>query len=229
VVNVNAGTPDGMVITNTASGTSTTADGNPVNNSATANTIVGTATATPTNTPDPGQPNPTTGSVPPVIDILDPIISKSVDRPFAVPGDTVTWTITVSNPGTVAATNVVVVDVVPNEAVLQSATATGGTITTEGQVITWSIAVLNPGESFTITIVTRVRDDLNLPFIITNRASVTNAEDPIPRQVEASVSGATTLPATGESGLELLIAPVLGVIAALAFAGMLWWRKRRTS
>jgi uncharacterized repeat protein (TIGR01451 family) len=228
VVNVNAGTADGTIISNTAAATSTTTDSNTANNSATATTTVGTgATATPTNTPDPGQPNPTTGSVPPVIDILDPIISKNVDRPFAVPGATVTWTITVSNPGTVAATNVAVVDVVPNEAVLQSATATGGTIVVEGQVVTWTIPVLNPGESFTITIVTRVRDDLSLPFIITNRASVTNAEDPIPRQVEATVSGATTLPATGETGLELWIAPVLGVIAVLAFAGMVWRRRRR--
>lgn len=119
----------------------------------------------------------------------------------------------------------VVIDVVPNEAVLQSASATTGTLTVDGQVVTWNIAVLNPGESATITIVTRVRDDLNLPFIITNRASVTNTEDPMPRQVEATVTGATTLPATGES--SLWIAPIVAGLAILALAGMLWWRKRR--
>jgi uncharacterized repeat protein (TIGR01451 family)/LPXTG-motif cell wall-anchored protein len=153
------------------------------------------------------------------------VVSKSANPPFAMPGATVTWTIMVSNPGSVPVTNIVVVDDVPAEVEIQNVTSTAGTVTSNGQVVTFTIGALNPGESVTIVIETRVRDDVNVPFIITNRASITNAENPTPRQSEATVTSVSSLPETGET---LWVAPLFGLLALIALAGMLWWHRRHS-
>lgn len=144
----------------------------------------------------------TSGTAPPAtavppgggIIIADPVISKSASPPFALPGDIVTFTVTVTNPSAVAATNVVVTDPIPNELEIISVSSTGGSTNTSGQTVTLTIPTLNPGTTVTMTIQTRVRAGTAVPFNITNVASLNNG-----KTASASVSSVGRLPSTGET------------------------------
>jgi uncharacterized repeat protein (TIGR01451 family) len=170
-------------------------------------------------------------AVPPVLTGVDPVVAKSANPPFAMPGEVVTWTLTVTNPGTIPATDVVVVDNLPSEVQVQGTTWSAGNVTTSGQTVTFTTAVLNPGEVVTIVIETRVRDDVDVPFTITNAASVTNAENLTPRQDEATVTSAASLPETGEPPLSAgRLLPLLALLAIVGLPPLVWalgWRRRR--
>ena len=135
----------------------------------------------------------------PSIVIVDPIIAKNVDAPFAQPGGSVTWTITITNPNSVAVHNITVTDDSPEEVEIVSVTATAGNVSSSGQTVNFTLATLAAGQSVTITINTRVRADVDVPFVISNLASLTNAENMTPRTAQATVMSATELPGTGES------------------------------
>jgi len=210
VVNVTVATGSAGVITDTASVTSNTPDPVPGNNNDPEDTtVIG---------PVPTQIVPTQ-FVPTqvgVVPSLDPTISKRADPPFALPGDTITWTITISNPGSSAATNVVVTDTLPGEVVIVSVSSSSGSVTFSGQSVTFTQAVLGPGESVSIEVLTRLREDVVPPYSLHNLASLTNAENPNPRYAQASVVGASGLPATGESPWSRWRTPLfaLGLIAS---------------
>jgi uncharacterized repeat protein (TIGR01451 family) len=101
VVNVNPGTANGTVISNTASIGTTTTDPNGANNSATATTTVGVGSAdmsvTKTDTPDP-----------------------------VVAGNNVTYTITVNNAGPSNATTAALADTLPTGTTFVSLSSPGG-------------------------------------------------------------------------------------------------------
>lgn len=80
------------------------------------------------------------------------VISKSSSPAFARPGETVTWTISVVNPGQNPTQSVVVTDNVPPQFRILSATASTGTVTTNGQSFTLRASTLNPGENIVIQI-----------------------------------------------------------------------------
>jgi uncharacterized repeat protein (TIGR01451 family) len=209
-VNVTVATGAAGIITDTASVTSNTSDPVSGNNSdGEDTTVIGPV---PTQVVPPQAAATQLGVVP----SLDPTISKRADPPFALPGDLVTWTITVSNPGSTAATNVTVTDSLPNEVVIVSVSSSSGNVVFSGQSVTFTQAVLGPGESVSIDVVTRLRPDLVPPYSLHNLASLTNAENPNPRYAQASVVGASSLPATGESPWSRWRTPLfaLGLIAS---------------
>ena len=193
-------------------------------------TATQTATASPTIDPSLSPtvtqtPSPTTpGSNPtPVIVIVDPFITKSVNPPFAVNGEIVTWTITITNPGTVPSNNVTTTDTMPDVVQIQSVNATAGTINFNGQVVTFMLASLAPGQTVTITIVTRVRDDAVLPFVVINTATLTSSTGS--DSATATLTGVNELPATGE---PLDFAVRWGGVIALGIAafGLLWLMRK---
>lgn len=119
------------------------------------------------------------------ITIADPMIAKDVSAPFAQPDGPISWTITVTNPNSVPIHNITVIDNLPPQAELVSATATAGSISTTGQTVV-------------ITIEGRVRSDAS-GAVITNVASLTSAENPTPHTAQATVLRVTELPRTGET------------------------------
>lgn len=137
------------------------------------------------------------------------MIYKSVSPPFAGPGDTVTWTITVTNTGSIPVTNVPVSDTLPVELQIQSTNASSGTASVSGQTVSWVVPILNPGASATLNIVTKVDPNLKPPFSITNLASVDVVP---PAESSATLLSVRRLPSTGESPT---IPPLLLVIGAL--------------
>lgn len=116
------------------------------------------------------------------------IVTKIAEPPFAAPGDRVDWIVTITNPTGNSVAVGEVIDDVPDEMRVIDAESTIGTAVVDGQVVTVTIADLPPGESAVITIRTRIRSTVTLPFVITN--VVGNAA--------ANVISAARLPDTGE-------------------------------
>lgn len=130
-----------------------------------------TETETETETPRPTRtagPSPT-----PIIEIEDPTIAKTADPLSVNNGETVRFTITVSNPGTLPMTNVTVLDTVPDAFRIDDVTTSKGTVSTNNQTVTITLDVLNPGEVVTIVITTTVQVATNAVLNITNTAVVT--------------------------------------------------------
>jgi uncharacterized repeat protein (TIGR01451 family) len=115
-----------------------------------------TATATPEPT---ATLTPTPIVTPTVAPALgpDPAVTKSVSPPSAIVGQTVVYTIQVTNLGDVPATGVVVEDTLPSFLSIVDVTATRGTVTTSGQSVRVEIGDLAPGEVVEVRISARVR------------------------------------------------------------------------
>ncbi|MBL8162683.1 MAG: DUF11 domain-containing protein [Anaerolineae bacterium] len=175
--------------------------------SASANTTIGGTAVVPTVPPSVG------GG----IAIADPFLTKIANPPFALPGELVTWTITVTNPSSVPATNVVVTDNMPPEVEILSVDPASASFS--GQNVSLTIPTLNPGASVTLTIRTRVRANASVPFIITNVASLNNG-----KSASATVSSVRRLPSTGET--PYWRDPLLTLLAAGFGLALLRLRKR---
>lgn len=119
-------------------------------------------------------------------------LDKSVDRPFAQPGDTVTWTINIENNSGETVTGIVVTDSVPGSLSIVSASASAGNVSVNGQNISFSIGSLGPGDGVTITIVTQINANPD-SLIIDNTAFMNGVSD------TARVVLAAVLVRTGET------------------------------
>lgn len=176
-------------------------------------TSVGTTTPTvvvpPTSTPTspPVVPPTSTPTSPPVVPPTstptspppdapgsspDLVLSKSVSPGVAQVGDQVVYTLTLSNIGGAAASEVVVDDPLPAFLRLVNVSASSGTVQTVGNQVTVSIPVLAPGESVTITIQAELiaaplpPDNRNVASARTSSSEITT---------DNNTSSATLLPA----------------------------------
>lgn len=132
-------------------------------------------------------------------------VTKGVDKPFAAPGDTVTWTITVTNNSNSPISNVQIQDTLPSTLNILagqiSVSSSTGQISVSGNTVTFTQAVIQPGEKVTITIPTTISSSITLPFIIVNQVTGYDAQ--------AQVISVTRLPNTGESPWDGLQIPIL--------------------
>jgi LPXTG-site transpeptidase (sortase) family protein len=153
--------------------------------------VSSTAVGTHTNTIDVGDLQTTLGNnTSPTSDdlvvlaatITDPAITKTGDPATAQVGDTVIFTLEVTNNGPAAATDVVVEDVLPTFLTFSSITAPGGAWTYDAptNTVTITYATVLPGDLFTIVIRTVV-NSLGSPPGGTNTASLTS--DPLDRDL----------------------------------------------
>jgi len=126
----------------------------------------------------------------------DLTITKTVDKPHpqftVVPGDTLTYSITVANATGDTVGNVVVTDNLPSEVVFVSCVSTaGGVCGGAGNNRTVTIPSLAQGASATITIVTTVAPSVGPGQLWTNTATVTSGGvvDPNPGNNTGNVGG----------------------------------------
>ncbi|MCH8342079.1 MAG: DUF11 domain-containing protein [Chloroflexi bacterium] len=108
--------------------------------------------------------------------VSDPAVTKAVSPSAAQVGDTVTYTLVITNGGIGNADNVVVTDVIP--AFLDISTVavapSGPGIAISGNTITLTFGTVVPGDTFTVTIVTVV-NSLGAPPGGTNQADLTTS------------------------------------------------------
>jgi uncharacterized repeat protein (TIGR01451 family) len=155
VVNVNAGTPVGTTISNTATVASATADPTPGNNAATSTGTVGAA--------------------------LQADVGVSKTGPASVTrGSNATYNLVVTNAGPDAAANVSLTDVLPPGTTFVSMTAPGGWTTTTPAVggtgaVTATNASLASGASAAFTLVANVTSGTPVGTAISNTATVASA------------------------------------------------------
>ena len=97
-------------------------------------------------------------------------VTKTVDKTTVNPGDTLTYTITVSNDGDVEANDIVLVDNLDTN--LEFISSEGGVYDPSTHTVIYKIDALNPNEKKTFTLVTRVKDDVTSGTTINNTALV---------------------------------------------------------
>ncbi|WP_210486733.1 T9SS type A sorting domain-containing protein [Rufibacter aurantiacus] len=111
-------------------------------------------------------------NVSPAADVAVTNVISSPAKTTYANGDQVTYTVTVSNNGPSAATNVVVTDKLPASLSLVSANSSVGTGTYNAATGSWSVGTLANGASATLTLVAKVETSA----VITTTASQTHTE-----------------------------------------------------
>ncbi|MGQ9887767.1 MAG: SdrD B-like domain-containing protein [Aggregatilineales bacterium] len=164
-----------------------------------------------TPTPIPGEPSQPSAPGAPGQPGIGGSFTKTVDPPFAQPGDIVTWTITAANTTSAALANTTVEDDIPAGFEILSVTASRGSATFSGQRVTVVVGALGPNETVTVAVRTRMLTDA--PFIALNSARFGSLE------AQAQVVRAGELVATGETPWwRWALLAAVGVLAIVASA-----------
>jgi len=167
------------------------------------------------------------------VGVVDPAISKiGVLEPGKVglPGEQITWVITVTNRGGITAQNVTITDAVIPELRIDSIDTTKGNYTITGQTVTFSIGTLSPGEIVSMRIVTTVLKNPSAPAI-SNNACI-NTSNASTRCSESQITPPSKLPSTGyavadsQDNTGVVILGGLGVLMLVAAAARIIRRKR---
>jgi len=164
---VNANTPSGTVIADTASVTAATSDPNPGNSSATAQVTVGTGTS------------------------ADVALTKTAAPSPVAQGNLLTFTLIATNNGPASATNMTVVDVLPATLKFVSVVTTAGTCSQAANTVTCQLGTIVNAGTATINIVVTPQSST----IVTNSATVTaDQTDATPANNVATVTTLVTAP-----------------------------------
>ena len=166
--------------------------------------------------------------------VHDPTIVKLVDPSLALPGDTVTFTITATNSGNVVSNNVIVTDPVPGQLQIINVDASQGSHSISGNTVTFNLGTLQPNQVATMHIQAKLRPDVKPPVDITNTSVL--SIDGLTKDGSATVHVTNgDLPATGEhpddppSSLQVVPA-VAGLLIALGgLVTVIGWRKRQAA
>jgi uncharacterized repeat protein (TIGR01451 family) len=152
--------------------------------------ITNIATNTTGNEPDPDTSNDTATATVNAGTLADVGVAKSVDVPNPALGQTVTFTVRVTNFGPSAATGVVVEDALPAELSFAGASPSQGTY--DQGTGAWTIGGLAPGGSATLTL----QATALVPYAVVNTARKTAQVEPDPNpandQASVTVNGAGT-------------------------------------
>ena len=136
-------------------------------------TITNTASLTASEPTDANNAN-NSASAPITVQSADLAVTKTVDNAGPKEGDTIVYTVTVTNNGPDAATGVAVTDLLPSDVTFASATPTG-TTTYNNVSGLWSVGNLAASASQTLTI-NAIVDSGTAGSTITNTATVTAAD-----------------------------------------------------
>ena len=99
-------------------------------------------------------------------------LRKRVSRSVALAGETVTFTLSVTNEGNFPATGIVVTDYLPNGYVSPSNFSHEGRVNANGDVV-WSDITLRSGESISLTFDAIISDEDPMTLDLRNRAEIT--------------------------------------------------------
>jgi uncharacterized repeat protein (TIGR01451 family) len=178
------------------------------------------------------------GSLPGVLPVeadFDPIFTKTgalARGALGLPGEQITWTITVTNDSDTPSPPLTVTDDVPAALRIERASTDRGAFTLNGQTVTFTLDALAPGGVATMQIVTTILDS-PADGRITNSARLTSTDD-ITWTSNAEVDVVAMLPATGYAPDEsapsaappwpLLMAGLAAFALTTVFVLALFWR-----
>jgi uncharacterized repeat protein (TIGR01451 family) len=178
VLQVTAGTASGTNIAETATATASNIVPNLTSNTATAQVVVANA-----NSADMA------------------IVKTATPNPSVSDGDTLTYTLVVTNNGPASATNVIVTDVLPSDVTWLSQTTTAGTCSEAGGTVTCLLGTMADTATATITILTIA----GAPGTVSNTATVT-ADQTDPNLTNNSSTWPETITAATKIGLQFFAA-----------------------
>ena len=154
---------------------------------------VGSGARTPTSDPDPGNNAASTGD--PLSISADLMLSKSVTPEVVHPGDTITYTLAVTNSGPMQADNVVVTDYLPTSVSLLEADISVPGACLGTATLTCNTGHMNPGDAVTVTVYAKLDPDVPEHTVVKNDASVFSDDfDPNLLDNYASVSNVSNYP-----------------------------------
>lgn len=94
-----------------------------------------------------------------------------------MPGDLITFTLTLSNSGTDIASGIIVTDVVPSQVLMINVMSTLEITATSGITYSWNVEPLSPGEGGVITLTGQIDPALPGDFSFTNVAIISDPDD----------------------------------------------------
>ncbi|PCI19291.1 hypothetical protein COB64_03940 [Candidatus Wolfebacteria bacterium] len=127
-------------------------------------------------------------------------IVKTANVDSIVSGDTVTYSIFVTNTGDAPATNVIVEDILPNQATIIASVAPGGALVTNNNTITVTFASLDTGQSVSIIIATVINSSCD--GAVENCAQLVSIAE-IEEDINNNSSCINVQVGTGSSGLTI--------------------------
>lgn len=158
-------------------------------------------------TPDPNTNNNVDDAVTPVVARADLSIVKSATPASVVAGETLTYTLIISNAGPSAAQPVTLTDQLP--AGLNLATCiSAGTCTNAGNLVTITFPSLSVGLSQIITVVATVNAGVPGGSILTNTAAVTSTT-PDPNLIDNTDKVTTPVNTSGDLGIVKSATPAI--------------------
>lgn len=161
------------------------------------------ATPTPTNTNTGTPPTPTvthtvTGTITP-----NPGVVVRVSPASAKVNETLTFIITITNPGLAPALNAILSDSFPTYIDVTNVTATEGSITRGTHSVSVSIGTIAPGDTISVIIDVKVNTGATRTETVTNIVTLTyDVGKSKTGSVSYRVEAGSTLPGTGEISLE---------------------------
>jgi len=171
------------------------------------------------------------------VSVFDPAISKVGALSaggLGLPGEQLTWTLTITNTGNTAGTNVVVVDTIRPELRIDSVDIDTGAATVDGQTVTFFIPVLDPGETIQARIhTTVVQSPAAGEFANTATISGQGPSGTVTDSGSAIVTASTLLPSTGYPPAEssdsshTVLVLALGGLIVVSLCGVAIRRSRR--
>ncbi len=194
VLQVNANTPSGTNIAETPTASATNIVPNLTTNSATALVVVANANS------------------------ADMAIVKTASPSPTVPeGDTLTYTLSITNNGPASATNVTVTDTLPSAVTYQSSISSAGTCSEADGTVTCLLGTMANGGTATVTIVTMA----GTPGVAINTANVT-ADQSDPNLTNNSSSQTETITAATQIQLHGLAARAVQDKTGVPRVALLW-------
>ncbi|MBN1994896.1 MAG: DUF11 domain-containing protein [Anaerolineae bacterium] len=95
----------------------------------------------------------------PVRAVTDLAIEKTGLTPLAFPGDPVSYAITVTNQGSITATNVLITDTLPASATYQSNTVISAPVSTTTNTVIWDVEQIDPGQTLNFSLTLQTDSD----------------------------------------------------------------------
>jgi uncharacterized repeat protein (TIGR01451 family) len=126
----------------------------------------------------------------------------SVNNAAPVAGDRVTFTFTISNAGSVNASNVSIYDLIPQGFTLVSGSTSVGTFISAANPVIWNVGTLTPSQSVTIQLVLQVNGNVTSGTVLTNAVGITYSVGANAYTIGSNLS-TVTVSGVKEFGVEL--------------------------